>query len=159
MLKTLQNRPPVGRGSGPSLLLRQAADHHNQLPSGDFQLLGNIFDFQRSHSVEVYQAVRTALCAAVDWAILRGGMDAYSKSGFSVGCLLLGAMTAALGAPATESGEAEVHEFLNKYCVTCHNQRLKTGGLTLDAVDLTQVPARAELWEKVILKLRSGTMP
>ena len=27
---------------------------------------------------------------------------------------------------------------LDKYCVTCHNQRLKTGGLTLDTVDLDQ---------------------
>jgi hypothetical protein len=48
---------------------------------------------------------------------------------------------------------------LDKYCVTCHNQRLKTAGLTLDAMDLGQVPAQAETWEKVIRKLRSGTMP
>ncbi len=48
---------------------------------------------------------------------------------------------------------------LDKYCVTCHNQRLKTGGLTLDNLDLAQVPANAEVWEKVIGKLRSGTMP
>jgi hypothetical protein len=48
---------------------------------------------------------------------------------------------------------------LDKYCVTCHNQRLKTGGLTLDNIDLSKVPAQAEVWEKVIGKLRSGTMP
>src|ERR1700734_2992431 len=48
---------------------------------------------------------------------------------------------------------------LDKYCVTCHNQRLKTGGLTLDNLDLANVPANAEVWEKVIGKLRSGTMP
>jgi Protein of unknown function (DUF1592)/Protein of unknown function (DUF1588)/Protein of unknown function (DUF1587)/Protein of unknown function (DUF1585)/Protein of unknown function (DUF1595)/Planctomycete cytochrome C len=48
---------------------------------------------------------------------------------------------------------------LDKYCVTCHNQRLKTGGLTLDTMDLGKVPAQAEVWEKVIRKLRSGTMP
>ncbi|HTB17627.1 MAG TPA: DUF1592 domain-containing protein, partial [Bryobacteraceae bacterium] len=39
------------------------------------------------------------------------------------------------------------------------NQRLKTGGLTLDTLDLTKVPAQAEVWEKVIRKLRAGTMP
>src|ERR1700723_3426825 len=48
---------------------------------------------------------------------------------------------------------------LDKYCVPCHNQRLKTGGLTLDNLDLSKVPAQAEVWEKVIRKLRSGTMP
>jgi hypothetical protein len=48
---------------------------------------------------------------------------------------------------------------LDKYCVTCHNQRLKTGGLTLDTLDLGNVPAQAEVWEKVIRKLRSRTMP
>ncbi|MGP0070533.1 MAG: DUF1592 domain-containing protein [Bryobacteraceae bacterium] len=48
---------------------------------------------------------------------------------------------------------------LDKYCVTCHNQRLKTAGLTLDTMDLGQVPSQAEVWEKVILKLRAGTMP
>src|ERR1700733_4295886 len=48
---------------------------------------------------------------------------------------------------------------LDKYCVTCHNQRLKTGGLTLETLDLANVPAQAEVWEKVIGKLRSGTMP
>ena len=48
---------------------------------------------------------------------------------------------------------------LNKYCVVCHNQRLKTGGLTLDTMDLTQVPAHAEVWEKVIEKLRAHAMP
>jgi hypothetical protein len=50
-------------------------------------------------------------------------------------------------------------EVFDKYCVTCHNQRLKTGGLALDTMDLGKVPAQAEVWEKVIRKLRSGTMP
>ena len=50
-------------------------------------------------------------------------------------------------------------EILDKYCITCHNQRLKTGGLTLDSMDLTHVPAQAEVWEKVIRRLRAGSMP
>jgi hypothetical protein len=50
-------------------------------------------------------------------------------------------------------------EILDKYCVTCHNQRLKTGGVTLDTMDLARIPAQAEVWEKVMRKLRSGTMP
>jgi mono/diheme cytochrome c family protein len=50
-------------------------------------------------------------------------------------------------------------ETLNRYCVTCHNQRLKTAELTLDTLDLTKIADSAETWEKVVRKLRSGTMP
>ena len=46
-----------------------------------------------------------------------------------------------------------------RYCVTCHNPRLNTGGLSLDPADLAQVEARAETWEKVVRKLRTGMMP
>lgn len=48
---------------------------------------------------------------------------------------------------------------INKYCVGCHNDKLKSGGLSLAAADLTNVPAHAETWEKVIRKLRTGSMP
>jgi hypothetical protein len=56
-------------------------------------------------------------------------------------------------------GDPSYRPVIDKYCVTCHNQRLKTAGLTLDTMDLGKVPAQAEVWEKVINKLRSGTMP
>jgi len=48
---------------------------------------------------------------------------------------------------------------LNTYCVSCHNEKLKTAGLMLDKIDLENVPASAETWEKVIRKLRGGAMP
>ena len=48
---------------------------------------------------------------------------------------------------------------VNEYCVTCHNQNLKTGGLALDTADLARVGESAELWEKVVRKLRAGLMP
>ena len=48
---------------------------------------------------------------------------------------------------------------LDQYCVTCHNERLQTAGLTLDALDVTNVAADAEVWEKVVRKLRAGAMP
>ena len=50
-------------------------------------------------------------------------------------------------------------ETLDKYCVTCHNQRLKTAGLLLDTADVNKIPENAALWEKVIRKLRAGAMP
>jgi mono/diheme cytochrome c family protein len=48
---------------------------------------------------------------------------------------------------------------LDKYCATCHNEKLKTGGLSLQAADVAKPPAGAETWEKVIRKLRVGAMP
>src|SRR5262245_45108955 len=49
--------------------------------------------------------------------------------------------------------------FLNQYCITCHNQRLKTASLSLDLLDVSKVGADAETWEKVIKKIRTGMMP
>ena len=49
--------------------------------------------------------------------------------------------------------------FVDTYCVTCHNQRLKTGGLALDALDIGKVGEHAVEWEKVVVKLRAGLMP
>src|SRR4051812_21949710 len=48
---------------------------------------------------------------------------------------------------------------VNKYCVGCHNQRLKTANLTLDLLDSKNPANSAESWEKVIVKLRSRAMP
>ena len=54
---------------------------------------------------------------------------------------------------------AQDRQLVDRYCVTCHNQRLKTAGLMLDTLDLAKIPADAETWEKVIVKLRTGAMP
>src|SRR5262245_60233007 len=58
-------------------------------------------------------------------------------------------------APSTEQHRA----LLDRYCVTCHNDRLKTANLSLQGLDLTKVAERADVWEKVIRKLRAGVMP
>jgi len=48
---------------------------------------------------------------------------------------------------------------IEKYCITCHNARLKTGGLSLEAADLANVSRDAAVWEQVVRKLRVGVMP
>jgi hypothetical protein len=58
-----------------------------------------------------------------------------------------------------ESGNPPQSAVLNKYCVTCHNDTRRTGGLSLEHADLTDVPKGAETWEKVVRKLRVGMMP
>lgn len=74
------------------------------------------------------------------------------------------AAAAAQAAPPVQSTAQAIQApptraVLNKYCVTCHSERLKTGGLTLQNVNTDDVPAGAELWEKVVRKLRTGSMP
>jgi mono/diheme cytochrome c family protein len=48
---------------------------------------------------------------------------------------------------------------LDRYCVVCHNERLKTAGLMLDKMDVDHPSEGAEVWEKVVRKLRTGAMP
>ena len=49
--------------------------------------------------------------------------------------------------------------FLDTYCVTCHNQRLKTADLTLDVLDPSKPSDHAAVWETVLRKVRTKTMP
>ncbi len=60
--------------------------------------------------------------------------------------------------PAVAHTEA-ARAVLDRYCVTCHNQRLKTANLTLDAVDPGDVGREQEIWEQVVSKVRGGSMP
>jgi hypothetical protein len=48
---------------------------------------------------------------------------------------------------------------MDKYCVSCHNGRAKSGGLELDSFDLSKMREHRELAEKIVLKLRAGMMP
>src|SRR5215831_2562107 len=48
---------------------------------------------------------------------------------------------------------------VDRYCVTCHNERLKTADLRLDRLDVDNPGADAEVWEKVVRKVHTGTMP
>jgi hypothetical protein len=48
---------------------------------------------------------------------------------------------------------------LDRYCVVCHNDRLKTAGLLLDRTDVEHIDTASEVWEKVVRKLRAGAMP
>ncbi len=60
---------------------------------------------------------------------------------------------------AQSCGASASRTLLDKYCVTCHSDRAKTGGLTLEKLDVTNVAANAETLEKVIRKLSVGAMP
>src|SRR5687767_2397823 len=87
----------------------------------------------------------------------------------SAAAAILGATIVAAGAFSSPSAQSPVRPnvsgsdpsraLLTTHCTGCHNQRLRTGGLSLDEVDPAQAGANAALWEKVAHKLRSGQMP
>ena len=68
-------------------------------------------------------------------------------------CLQLDA--SAQAAPSASSSR----QLLDRYCVTCHNGRLETAGLSLEQINVGDVHEGAEVWEKVVRKLRTGAMP
>ena len=68
-----------------------------------------------------------------------------------------GAILAAGQSPAVSSSGARA--MLDRYCVSCHNAGLQSGGLALDTVDAAAPVANTEVWERVIHKLRTGAMP
>ena len=60
---------------------------------------------------------------------------------------------------AAVAGPDAVTELLERYCVTCHNERLQTADLALDGLDPSDITVGAETWEKVVRKLRLRAMP
>ncbi len=60
---------------------------------------------------------------------------------------------------AVPSTSSQYRVVLDRYCVTCHNERLGTAGLALDTLDVERISDAAEVWEKVAGKLRAGAMP
>ena len=81
-------------------------------------------------------------------AILAGAAAAWFGGGF-----------AQLHASTARGQSLPDPDLLQRYCVTCHNERSRTAGLVLDGRDLTTVGAEAQVWEQVVRQLRSGVMP
>ena len=77
-------------------------------------------------------------------------------------CTLIAVVLAPLApaaAGAAPDGAEGLRALLDRYCVTCHNERLRTANLTLDATPLDRLDEHAEVWEKVLLKLEERAMP
>ena len=68
--------------------------------------------------------------------------------------------TALAAAPGITPGPApETAAVLNQYCVSCHNEQTLTAGLAIDRLNTERVQQDPATWEKVVRKLRTGTMP
>jgi mono/diheme cytochrome c family protein len=92
--------------------------------------------------------------------LTRRAVLALALTGWMAG--LLSVQTSALPAqasppPATTANP--VPSLVATYCVSCHNEKLRTGGLSLENIDAAHPSANPEVWERVVTKLRAGAMP
>src|SRR5262245_4442288 len=90
---------------------------------------------------------------------------------FAQGMTIRGrALTAACGAAVVagalipvearqQAPTPSVSTVINQYCVSCHNGRMKTGGLALDAIASHDGAQEPDVWEKVLRKIRARHMP
>ena len=62
-----------------------------------------------------------------------------------------------LSAPAAHS--AEPVSLTEQFCVGCHNESSRTGGVSLQGLDPSTPEAHPAIWEKVLRKVASGEMP
>ena len=70
--------------------------------------------------------------------------------------------TICFGSGAAQRAASTQRAVLDRYCVTCHTQRQKERGavpIALDNADLSNVGSQAELWEKVVRKVRACRRP
>ena len=91
-----------------------------------------------------------ALCGAAWLATMATTVDRSSA---------LPAFAAAPAAAQPPAADGSPGALFDRYCVTCHNQSLKTAGLSLETLDPANFAEHTEIWEKVVRKLRAGTMP
>ena len=76
-----------------------------------------------------------------------------------LGSLVAPGLRAQTAAPRAAAPPANPEAVLTRYCVTCHNERLKTAGFVIDPAQLALAGDHADSWEKVVKKLRTSAMP
>src|SRR3954453_22381615 len=64
-----------------------------------------------------------------------------------------------VSAPAPTPAAAGGPQLVTQYCLGCHSDRAKIGGLSLEHADYDNVGSHADTWERVVRKLQSGQMP
>jgi len=62
-------------------------------------------------------------------------------------------------APQAPSQAADQTALVAKYCAGCHNNKVKTAGLSLESLDLSKPGNDADVWEKVLRKVSANQMP
>lgn len=85
----------------------------------------------------------------------------FGRTLFSVGILFLGTSVTYAQQSQGTPDVASYRAALDQYCISCHNETLKTANLVLarDSVSLENISENPALWEKVLLKMKTRSMP
>jgi mono/diheme cytochrome c family protein len=95
---------------------------------------------------------------------MRDGAGVPALAGIWLGAILVlaGPMQAATPAQQPPAGVAAPQATFQRYCLSCHNQNLKARGtvpIAFDTLTLANVGADADVWERIVRKVRTGLMP
>ena len=92
---------------------------------------------------------------------MKRGLMAAAAACFIAGVALNVQSSAPAYAQAAQAGDAVAANkaTVQKYCASCHNEKVKSGGLALTTLDLARAAEHADEWEQVIRKVRTGAMP
>ncbi|HZI80636.1 MAG TPA: DUF1592 domain-containing protein [Vicinamibacterales bacterium] len=85
-------------------------------------------------------------------------MSRYVVAGLQARLAILAAVLLLLAA-APAGAQQGAQAVVDRYCVSCHSNRLKTGGLVLEGLPVAQAGQQPQVWEKVVRKVRTGMMP
>ncbi len=102
------------------------------------------------HLFDIIQQMNRRLwfCAAALWAVSAAW-----------GVMHAAAPQSATATPQPARAVSVEQQTIARYCVGCHNDRLKTSGLSLEKADAAHAGADPELWEKVVRKIQARAMP
>ena len=79
--------------------------------------------------------------------------------GLKLAVLAAGAVCAASPQQPPSLSEPPPRALLDRYCVGCHSDRVKAGGLVLNSLGTQNISQHTDVWEKVVRKLRARSMP
>ena len=96
-------------------------------------------------------------CACLAWVAFVGRVLPLRPAALSAQTPGLQSKTRPTLPPATT--ESPARALVSKYCITCHNERLKTANLLLDKADADRVANASDTWERVVVQLRTRSMP
>jgi hypothetical protein len=75
------------------------------------------------------------------------------------GVLTIAMLVVVAAAQSSAQRAPQPQQVVDRYCATCHSDRLKAGGMSLAGLAVEQASANAAVWEKAVRKLRTGMMP
>jgi mono/diheme cytochrome c family protein len=91
---------------------------------------------------------------------LMGLLGAASADTTPAAQLASNAATTPVSQPVPQMITPDDHKhMLMQYCTACHNDKLKTAGMSVVPLDANNLPANQDTWEKILKRLSLGEMP